>query len=378
MIIGQYETVFKQYTFSQKCWVEPGGETELLPKNEGYSRMVSGFVSRSFGVGLLLSQDELDKVNERRMGSEWGHYVSKDSAMTVYATTKKKKLTDNLTLVRFFDVGVNLEGFWNYDQMALQVEDVYDVLSVKFPNYDFLFMLDQSSGHGKMREGSLNTNLMSMKFGGKQERMRDTTIKEIGPYQCLLKVGDSQSMCFKESDDGPFYLPVDERLKRKYDTLKGETKIVSKTKKELKDELKKKGYHVRGHCTKEKLEDLAKEYNVELTSEVELVEEGWVNRPKGLLQVLWERGWIDVTKLSEYTLKGKANQMDGDQNILPEYRRFVLRHLMSQCADFKEEKSAMEVLLEDLSKKSLNNQKVELLVSPKYHCELDGEGVEYD
>jgi len=90
MIIGQDETVFKQYTFSQKCWVGPGGETQLLPKSDGYSRMVSGFVSRSFGVGLLLSQDELDKVNERRMGSEWGHYVSKDSAMTVYATTKKK------------------------------------------------------------------------------------------------------------------------------------------------------------------------------------------------------------------------------------------------------------------------------------------------
>ena len=91
MIIGQDETVFKQYTFSQKCWVGPGGETQLLPKSDGYSRMVSGFVSRSFGVGLLLSQDELDKVNERRMGSEWGHYVSKDSAMTVYATTKKKR-----------------------------------------------------------------------------------------------------------------------------------------------------------------------------------------------------------------------------------------------------------------------------------------------
>ena len=101
MIIGQYETVFKQYTFSQKCWVEPGGETELLPKNEGYSRMVSGFVSRSFGVRLLFSQDELGKVNERRTGSEWGHYVLKDLAMTVYVTMKKKKLTDNLILIIF-------------------------------------------------------------------------------------------------------------------------------------------------------------------------------------------------------------------------------------------------------------------------------------
>ena len=37
----------------------------------------------------------------------------------------------------------------------------------------------------------------------------------------------------------------------------------------------------------------------------------------------------------------------------------------------------MEVLLDDLSTKSHTNQKMKLLVSPKYHCELAGEGVEY-
>ena len=90
-----------------------------------------------------------------------------------------------------------MEGFWNYDQMALQVEDVFDVLAIKYPAYDFLFMLDQSSGHGRMREGSLNVNLMSLKFGGKQDNLRDTTIKEIGPYHHILEIGDTQSMCFK-------------------------------------------------------------------------------------------------------------------------------------------------------------------------------------
>ena len=69
--------------------------------------------------------------------------------------------------------------------------------------------------------------------------------------------------------------------------------------------------------------------------------------------------------------------MDDNGDILPQYRRFFLCTLMANCADFKEEKSAMEVLLEDLTTKSLNNQKVELLVSPKYHCKLAGEGVEY-
>ncbi len=192
MMIGQDETVFKQYSLSQKCWVGPDGETQLLLKSDGYSRMISGFVSRSFKVGVHLSETELNKVNERRVRSEWCHYLSKDSALTVYGTTRKKKLVNNLTLMRFFDVGINLEGFWNYDQMALQVEDMYDVVSVKFPQYNFLLLLDQSSGHGRMREESLNANLMSSRFGGKQGTLRNSEIKEIGPYQSILNVGDIQ------------------------------------------------------------------------------------------------------------------------------------------------------------------------------------------
>ena len=67
MIIRQDGTVFKQYLFSLKCWVGPGGETQLLPKSNGYSRMIFGFVSLSFRVGLHLSDIELNEVNERRM-----------------------------------------------------------------------------------------------------------------------------------------------------------------------------------------------------------------------------------------------------------------------------------------------------------------------
>ena len=50
---------------------------------------------------------------------------------------------------------------------------------------------------------------------------------------------------------------------------------------------------------------------------------------------------------------------------------------MVDCADFKNEKSAMEVLMDDLNLKAANNQSVNLIVSPKYHCELAGEGIEY-
>ena len=92
MMIGQDKSVFEQYSFGRKCWVGPGGETQLLPKSNGYSKMVSGFVSSDIGVGLYLSKNELEEVKARRMGSEWGHYLSRDEALTVYGTSKRKEI----------------------------------------------------------------------------------------------------------------------------------------------------------------------------------------------------------------------------------------------------------------------------------------------
>jgi len=65
--------------------------------------------------------------------------------------------------------------------------------------------------------------------------------------------------------------------------------------------------------------------------------------------------------------------------FLPEFesdaKKFVLTDLLGACPDFKYEKSAMQKLAEDLS--VLHSRKVELLITPKYHCELAGEGIEY-
>ncbi len=162
-----------------------------------------------------------------------------------------------------------------------------------------------------------------------------------------------------------------------YDKGSGEYKNVAKSKKEIKEEFKSKGVFIRGHCDREKMEKLAADNNIELTSRVGVVKVGWMGKPKGLLQVLWERGGINENNLKEYSLKGKGYQMDEDGNLKEEFQCYNLRTLMSNCANFKEEKSAMEVLLQDLSTKSHNNQKIELLVSLKYHCELAGKGVEY-
>ena len=49
---------------------------------------------------------------------------------------------------------------------------------------------------------------------------------------------------------------------------------------------------------------------------------------------------------------------------------------MANCQDFSEEPSAMQSLFLHLSQQSESN--IVLLTSPKYHCEIAGEGIEYD
>ena len=89
MVIGQVETVLKQYSFSQKCWLGPGRETEFLPQSNGYSIMKAGFVSRSLRVGFPLYNNEFQELNNQRMGNEWGYHLSKNKSRSIYGSTKE-------------------------------------------------------------------------------------------------------------------------------------------------------------------------------------------------------------------------------------------------------------------------------------------------
>ena len=69
--------------------------------------------------------------------------------------------TDNPTL-RYFRSGVNKDRYWNSSHTNIQFEDTIDCLSSLFPNCNYLFIYDQSSGHIKAREDGLivgNTNV---------------------------------------------------------------------------------------------------------------------------------------------------------------------------------------------------------------------------
>ena len=114
--------------------------------------------------------------------------------------------------------------------MALQLEDVHDVLSFKYPHMDIVYMLDHSSGHARKRSDGLHAGSMNAGYGGAQPKMHATTIAEVGPYTSLLQVGDIQHMVFKEGDIGPWYLSPIEREQRKFDM---ETREVQKKKQRM-------------------------------------------------------------------------------------------------------------------------------------------------
>ena len=56
--------------------------------------------------------------------------------------------------------------------------------------------------------------------------------------------------------------------------------------------------------------------------------EGWMGKPNGLLQIIWERGFIDEHNLILYSLKGKKNQSDKDGKLKKEYCKYSLHTFM--------------------------------------------------
>ena len=111
--------------------------------------MISAFCSRAFGLGLNVSNEQLAEINKRRTNGITSHYISTESANEIYGTTLKKPFETNELLIRYFEVGVMGEGYWNYDHMALQTEDAFDMLAVVYLHCDYIKLTDQSSGHGK-------------------------------------------------------------------------------------------------------------------------------------------------------------------------------------------------------------------------------------
>ena len=239
--MGQDESIYKAHQFPSGGWMCEGA-TVLRPKTEGVGDMVSAFADCARGFGLEMSDAELAEVNAKRRGT---NYWSLDSAMNINGTHEKPQLNEPPG-VRFLEYGKNKEGYWNFDHMALQMEDVLDCVAVIYgplsgavadaqarappeANVDWssgfatLQEMDWSSGHGRTKPDGLDHSKMNEKFGGAQPLMRTTVVcaEDLGPYDaklkistsngktelrdCKIKPGGQQRMAFGERDLPPHY-----------------------------------------------------------------------------------------------------------------------------------------------------------------------------
>jgi hypothetical protein len=132
---------------------------------------------------------------------------------------------------------------------------------------------------------------------------------------------------------------------------------------DLLKELQSRGVSAKGR--KDELQILCKQNNISIEEELDEVVEGWEGKPKGVLQILWERGFVDQLKKKEdYTLQGKK---DAFGKVNP---KTSLKHLVSLLTDFIEEETLLQYHGRLL--------KVKVVRTPKCNPEITGEGIQYD
>ena len=361
--LGQDEYIFKQFTFTTKSWTAPDGQKALVPKDDGMGIMISAFVSREFGYGLKLSQEDILKINQLRRGND-KHYSDEEAAKLVTGKSCKPILTKS-PFVLEFEYGAAQQGYWKYDHMAVQMEDCVDCLVTLYPEYDFLFLFDHSCGHDRQRPDGLNAQRVNKSFGGGVPKMRNTTIESkdyLDPYKpTMLAIGDVQSMVFTDNDDGPFYMTETERIASEHDRVTGQIRKRKRRKDELLNHLKGMGIVATGN--REQLAKIANDNNIPVEVEYQQTIEGWSDKPKGMLQILYERGFIDSSNLSAYTVNG---QRDVYGNVM---QGTSLRQLLMKQSDFVEEETLLQYHGRLLG--------IEVDRTPKCHPELAGEGIEY-
>ncbi|KAL7532560.1 hypothetical protein ACHAWF_008635 [Thalassiosira exigua] len=418
IVVGQDEAIFKQFLNMWKAWKLPDGTMAIMPKDDGNGVMISAWVSRELGFGVDWTSDLMERVNRSRAGKK---YIDEEAARRVIGKPDKPPLTSS-PLVKEFEYGANNEGYWNYDHMMIQVEDCVDVLREVLPaHYDIVLMVDHSCGHDRHRPDGLSVKNVNKYFGGAKPKMRDTKLDDqacFGPFprtvaefeatrkaaelkrkeesqspskkrrkknatdshdvhdaqvetaaqnqiiETKLEVGSTQSLVFKATDVGPWWMTAEERERRRYDIDQG-TKTKDKTKEELTKELREKGVQKKGKLSE--LQALAVRNGISIEKTVAKVQEGWVDKPKGSLQILFERGHIDpsVPNPKEwYTEKGRADQLG---ILIP---GSSLRQLMEEQPDFIEEETLLQFNARRLG--------VEIERSPKCHPEVAGEGIEYN
>ena len=98
-----------------------------------------------------------------------------------------------------------------------------------------------------------------------------------------------------------------------------------------------------------------------------------------MLQILWERGFIDDTQVkssrsSRYSKDGRKDDVDASGKLTEEGENYSLNALLMKCTDFRTEVTDLEHLAREIS---TVHQLISILFTPKFHCEFADDGIAY-
>jgi hypothetical protein len=326
---------------------------------------------------MQLDAQELANVNAFCQGQENKYYLDKEAAKERLDRVDGTKADlESSPFVQLFEYGANKNGYWNYQWMVLQLEDCIDVLQSLYPQFDYLFMFDHSCGHDKMRPNGLSAAKLRKGFGGSQPRMRDTHLENEDHFGTVgmkkVELGGTQCLVFQSMDQGPCWMSAEEQHNRREDKESGEFETYTFVKTDLMTKLQSRNLQTTG--IKKDLQQRCTANGIATSERRPKIIEGWLNKPKGMLQVLWERGFIDssipTAKLwDSYSLGNKQDQYRN------EIKGSGLKDKVAVLPDFEQEKTLLQHHAE--SRSSEGGCQIYLIRSPKCHPELAGEGIEY-
>jgi hypothetical protein len=178
--IAQDEVIFHPSTMNKMIWMMDGITPLRTKGGTGNRKMISGTKTRmhTFG-GPKLSNDDFEKVNEKRQGQSYSGYAA-EAAPNIKGSSLKKALTKS-PFVRMINYGPQKDGYWSANHMLVQVQDCMDVWnSLTWTSYLLpLWEFDHSSGHDSEREDGLTTSTAHLKMSwGKGRKMRESVLME--------------------------------------------------------------------------------------------------------------------------------------------------------------------------------------------------------
>jgi hypothetical protein len=269
-----------------------------LPKGVWVIDDVQTLRKKSSGPGEMVSA-----VQDEHRGFGLPMTAAELVQVNAYRGRNKRAPLQESPGIQFVLYGKNRDGYWDYEQFEHQAVAVLDAIEALHPNHQVVLEVDWSQGHAKKSEGGLYVSDMNLKWGTTRETytpMRESLITE-----GCLKSGELDGTDTARINVG--------RLQR--------------------------FVFARGDAV-----------NPADAADADVLAGKHIGLPKGIRQVLWERGlW--------------------DPNGEPKLSKADAAKRLRLCEDFATEQTELQ--------RVFTNRGHILLLSPKAHPELAGKGIEY-